>query len=382
MSISQRAGSCTVRLGRAPQQYPCAWKLIPMKVLSLIALVGASVMTCEPATAATFCVHDGSELQAALDAASVNNQDDFIKLSPGTFIPVASAFIFGSDDPHGLTIGGGFDTPANSPPCSVQLSGSQWSVLNGGGSKRLLDIFMASASAAPVFVKNLTLTSGISLATVGPVLVRGSPDWNGDIVVENVSVRGNLTTFYIAQLISSGRIFVRSSEFVGNTSDSAGGLMLALVSGRNGSGPNILFNNNSVAGNSVPSSSTQAGLSLNGSGSGDVRVANNIFWNNGGADLSLSTIGTVYLDNNDIGSLSVGSGVIVNETNTLHVDPKFVAAGDLRLATNSPLRDAGITAPIGGVGSTDVLGEMRVQFSAIDLGAHELQDRIFKDGFD
>ena len=354
-----------------------------MKSLSLIALIGASLMTCDPASAATFCVHNGSELQAALDTASANNQDDFIKLSPGTFTPVASGFIFSSPDPHGLTIGGGFDTPANSPPCSIQLNGSQWSVLDGGGSKRVLDIRMGSASAAPVFVKNVTLSNGISVATVGPVYVRGSVDWNGDVIIEDVSVRGNHSTFFVAQFASNGgRIFMRSSEFVGNTSDAANGEILALVSNRNGSGPNILFNNNSVAGNSVPSSSTQAGLSLDGSGSGDLRVANNILWNNGGTDLSLSPSGAVYLDSNDIGSIAAGGGVIVNETNTLHVDPQFVAAGDYRLAVNSPLRDAGLTAPIGGVGATDVLGEVRVQFSAIDVGAHEVQDRIFKDGFD
>jgi hypothetical protein len=334
------------------------------------------------ARAATFCVHDGVELQAALTASSTNNQDDSIRLAPGAYEPVADAFIFSSAEPHGLAILGGYDTPPNSSPCGVALQGAGWSGLIGGGTKRLLDISMSSTSAAPVTLRHLALTGGFSSTAKAPISVSGVPGWSGDVIVENISVHNNHVDLIVAQFITNGRIFVLSSEFFGNASDGPLGTIVRLVTHRTGSGPNILFNNNSVAGNSVPASSNRAGLSFSTDGPGEIRIANNILWNNGGADISMSSAGPVLLDNNDIGVRAVGSGVVVIENAAFNVDPQFAAIDDLRLLPNSPLRDAGLTAPVGGVGSTDVLGETRTVFSAIDVGAHEVQDLIFRHGFE
>lgn len=333
-------------------------------------------------SAATFCVHNGAELEAALATASTNNLDDNIKLTPGTYTPSNERFIFASNDLHGLAISGGYATAPGATPCSTFLGGAQWSVLDGAGSKRVLEIYTAGASAAPVFVHDLTLANGISISTEAPILIGGDNQWTGDVIVENVSVRGNHTSFAIAQIGTKGHLIVRSSEFVGNTSTEGGGIVLALLSNRPLSGASIMFNNNTVAGNSVPASSNRAGVTFSGNGPGDVRIANNIVWNNGGTDMSLTTSGTIYLDHNDIGSRSVGGGVIVDETGSYNVDPHFVSAGDGHLHSASPLRDAGVASPIGGVGSADVEGNARVVFGGVDLGAYEIQDRIFKDGFD
>ncbi len=333
-------------------------------------------------SAATFCVHNGAELEAALATASTNNLDDNIKLAPGTYTPSYERFIFASNDLHGLAISGGYATAPGAPPCSTFLGGAQWSVLDGAGSKRVLQIYNAGASAAPVFVHDLTLANGTSIDTNPPILILGTSEWAGDVTIENVSVRGNHTSLVIAQIGTNGHIIVRGSEFVGNTSTEGSGVVLALLSNRPLSGASIMFNNNTVAGNSVPASSARAGVLFNGSGPGDVRIANSIVWNNGGADISLTTSGTIYLDHNDIGSRSVGGGVIVNETGSYNVDPHFVSAGDRHLHSASPLRDAGVASPIGGVGSADVEGYARVVFGGVDVGAYEIQDRIFKDGFE
>jgi len=113
-----------------------------------------------------------------------------------------------------------------------------------------------------------------------------------------------------------------------------------------------------------------------------VHIANSIVWGNGGTDLSLTPSGAVILDHDDIGTRAVGGGVVVTDTSPYLVDPHFVALHDLRLRADSPLRDAGHTAPIGGSGGTDVDGEARVVFGIVDIGAHEVQDRIFDEGFD
>ena len=353
-----------------------------MKIFGVISLFVAFASTCNPTVAATFCVHDGIELQAALNTAASNGQDDFVKLAPGTYTPVAAVFNFNSADAHGLTLAGGYDTPPKSAPCSVQLNGAQWSVIEGGGSNQLLSIQMSATSAAPIYVHDLTLANGVSAGTESPVGVGGTTGWTGDLILEDISVRNNHSGLSIVQLIASGRIFVRSSEFVGNTCDDSGGVVLALASNWAGSGPGILFNNNSIARNSVPVTSIRAGLFVNSSGPGDIRMSNNILWNNGGKDVGFATSGQVFLSNNDIGTRFVGSGVVITEAAALQTDPIFLPGDDLRLANNSPMRDAGLMAPIGGAGATDVRGGARVELGAIDVGGHEFPDRIFTDGFD
>lgn len=352
----------------------------PTWILTYLSLLAACLSM--PAFGAQFCVHNSAELTTALATASTNGEDDNIKLAPGIYTPGSGGFQFHSSDLHGLAMGGGFDTPLGGVPCSLPLGGAQWSVLDGAGSNRLLDIALTGASAAPVFLHDLTLRNGNSIADSSPVGVTGAAEWNGNVVIENISVRDNHTAFSIAQVAANGLIFVRSSEFVGNTSTSPFGLVLGVVSNRSGSGTGVFFNNNTVAGNTVPASSDHAGVSFSGIGSGDVRVANSILWNNGGADIRLGVSGTVYLDHNDIGLRMVGSGVVVNDIVPYNVDPLFVSADDMRLMSTSPLRDAGVTPPIGGAGNTDVGGDPRVVFGGIDLGAYEIQDRIFKNGFE
>ncbi|MEO7325095.1 MAG: hypothetical protein ABIW82_09740 [Dokdonella sp.] len=348
-------------------------------VFTAIVLISAASV---PAIGAQFCVHTSAELTAALATASTNGEDDNIKLAPGIYTPGSGGFQFHSSDLHGLSMGGGFDTPLGGVPCSLPLGGAQWSVLDGAGSNRLLEVVVFGTSAAPVFLHDLTLRNGSSVAGDSPVLVTGSTEWNGNVVVDNISVRDNHTTFVVAALAANGTILVRSSEYVGNTSTAINGIVLSLISNRPGNGVSVIFNNNTVAGNSVPATSQRGGAAFSGTTPGEMHVANNILWNNGGVDISLITSAIVYLDHDDIGSRSLGGSVVVNETNSYQVDPQFVSPADARLASASPLRDAGIASPIGGAGSADVGGDPRVVFGGIDLGAREIQDSIFKDGFE
>ncbi len=346
--------------------------------ISAIFLVGGM----SNAFAASFCVSDSAGLQAAFDEASSNGEDDDIRLETGVYTPTGNSFVFSSADLHAVSIGGGYQSPDGLPACSVSLGGAQRTVLDGVGTKRLLDVNVSGASAAPVLVHDLTFYNAVSISSTAPITMGGSADWIGSLTLENISARGNHTDFLVAQVGASGGIFVRNSEFVANISDAASGVILGLNSGLAGSGTSILFNNNSVSGNAVPATSTRAGVAFSSSGPGDVRIANSIFWNNGGSDIQLATAGPVFLDHDDIGVRTVFGGVVVNETVPYHVDPGFVAVDDLRLAPASPLRDVGQTTAEGGTGSIDVRGNPRVAFGIIDIGAHEFPDEIFKDGFD
>jgi hypothetical protein len=84
---------------------------------------------------------------------------------------------------------------------------------------------------------------------------------------------------------------------------------------------------------------------------------------------------------------SLGTGQVRNETNLVNVDPLFVnpingangLSGDYRLANNSPVIDAGDTAPLD-AGETDLAGQPRIVAGLMacgtavrDLGAYEFQ---------
>jgi hypothetical protein len=52
------------------------------------------------------------------------------------------------------------------------------------------------------------------------------------------------------------------------------------------------------------------------------------------------------------------------------------------LSPSSTLVNSGDNSPLGGVGALDAAGNTRVVFDTVDVSAYELQDDIFKNGFD
>jgi hypothetical protein len=117
-----------------------------------------------------------------------------------------------------------------------------------------------------------------------------------------------------------------------------------------------------------------------------LKLSNNIFWGNnidtGVFDVNLSAGGPgqvgASLANNDI---EATTGTAVSATGTLHVHPAFVGNGDFHLAASSPLIDAGINDPAGGLAPLDLDGAPRVDGTMVDLGAYE-SSYIFSSGFD
>lgn len=108
---------------------------------------------------------------------------------------------------------------------------------------------------------------------------------------------------------------------------------------------------------------------------------------NPGIGIDLVPNATITLFNslafsNNANLVVFGTAVLGN--NLIGVDPLFVDAanGNYRLQSNSPARDAGTASPPGGLGLFDLDGKPRTFGSAPDIGAYEIGDRIFKNGFD
>ncbi|MGN6520176.1 MAG: choice-of-anchor Q domain-containing protein [Dokdonella sp.] len=66
---------------------------------------------------------------------------------------------------------------------------------------------------------------------------------------------------------------------------------------------------------------------------------------------------------------------------TVEADPAFIGAGDYRLRADSPARDAGNSVFATDI-AVDLDGAVRILGPAIDIGAWEVGDAIFADGFD
>jgi hypothetical protein len=339
-----------------------------MKSTLQIAVATAIALTfAARADAAEFCVKDAQGLKVALTLAQSNGEDDVIQLQAGTYTPAAASFVYQSDEAHSLTIAGGYFTLPEQASCAFQLSGAGFTMIEGGGIKAPLYVD-ATAAESSIAVSNLTVRNAVSVNSVPPLHLVGA----GAVTLENVVVRDNQVEAYAAQIGSSNsQVKVRNCAFVGNSA-TAPIVRAILVSANAGVTPAVTFNNNTVAAN----------VGMAGAlfvGSGDMMIANNVFWNNGDTDLLSDGSGSNTLSNTDYGSLS---GNWINDMNALHVDPHFLASADFRLRADSLLRDAGDNSAPGGIGDWDAGGGARVVFGTVDIGAYEVSDSIFQDGFE
>jgi hypothetical protein len=334
-----------------------------MKFAVQLSIAAALVLSAtSQADAAIFCVKDALALKVALTNAQANGEDDLIQIQTGTFAPSAASFAYQSAEANSLTIIGGFYTD-----CAFEFIGADFTKIDGGGSKAPLSID-ATAAEASVVIENLTLQNGVSVNSAAPLHVASA----GSVGIENVIVRANQADGSAADVSSSnGSVQIRNSVFVDNTA--IGEVASAVgVTSNAGLDPAVVFNNNTIANNVGMVGALFAG-------SGNASISNNVFWASGGTDLVSIGSGLRDLTNNDY---ATRSGNTNTDINAMHVDPGFVAPGDFRLLANSPLRDAGDNGVVGGIGAWDASGHARVISGIVDIGAYEVADIIFQDGFE
>jgi hypothetical protein len=340
-------------------------------------------VTAGSAAAAEFCAATSTMIREALVVAASNGESDTIRIVIGTYAPTtgAIAFSYSSEEARAIAIEGGYTFG-----CGLRVDNASLTVLGGAGVRQVLR-FHSQGSGA-VSVRNLTIEDGESAAR-GAGLSIGGPNgpffvgFTGSATVERVVFLGNRSDAEAGALAIAtrgGNVTVRNNLVAFNQ---CSGNHCSLRIENLASEPiNVLFGGNTVTLNTctlgAPSCDSGGARFL---GLQDAVLYDNLFAFHGGEDLSLETPAVeaeLYYNN-----IEVLVGNPDTEVGTLDVDnPEFIdaLAEDFRLQSTSPVRNMGNAPyPLPGV---DLDGHPRIVESAPDLGAYEIQDVLFADGFD
>jgi hypothetical protein len=336
-------------------------------------VLAAGLVANVPASAATFCVNSEATAQAALSAATTNDETDTIRFRSGV-IELTSGLDFttasAAADDLALTLAGGYNSGC------TERTGT--TALDGNGNVRLLELRIFGPQL--IVIDRLTFVDGYD-ANNGANLYVGLFDQGG-----GASLRIDNSAFLLGHADISaaafditgwGTVRFRNNVVTGNSADSTA------------AGRITITGDTYVVGNTITSNSTTDGedwaLYMNPvSATSTLWLSNNILWGNDTfGDIYLIGLGTINLVDNNIGVRT--NPMLGVNTGNLSVDPQFASCGFFcigrPLKRSSPLVDAGVNAPQGGRPTTDFDGNARLVGPNVDIGALEL-DALFADGFD
>ena len=378
-----------IRIEPWPQQAPLtraakASRALPgpasMKIALLLfaALVAALPPVGAAATTHVACVDSTTALADALSAlsSSTGNTDaDEIRVQAGTYIAPAGGFIASVTNHHNLTIRGGYLDAA----CTVQAADAELTVLDGNHAAGVMTINTIAIPDSDIEVSGLTFQNGsgsnASGSNAGGLKIGDpNPISGGRILVErnifrNNSSAGNGFSQAVGGLLAATdgiSLIVRGNLFANNSSPNEAAASFY-------SNNEIDVSNNTFVGNHSTDALLQTRFALDFFTVSGLMLSNNIFWGNaagaGEFDINLSGQFThATLVNNDI---ETATGTAKSATGTLQVDPQFSGNADFRLSASSPLIDAGVDTPPGGLGNLDLDGSPRIDAATVDLGAYE-----------
>ena len=341
-----------------------------------VALIAAAAV---PAAAATFCATDSAGLQSALTTAAGNGEDDTIHVAAGTFVPpTVQGFSYAGSDPHALIVDGGYVAFLGNP-CGLHFEGAYFTIIDGNADGQLFNFL----GPGDLSLARLTFRNGVNATNNSPIGI-GTGAYTGAVTLDRIVVSGNVTAVPAIFVGTAGPVTVRNSVFVDNeiTPGYANPPAVQFESyNSNGSSGGLVFNGNTVSSNIslIAGGNARAVLAVM---DGPLNLANNIFWGNTNIDVVVDAEGVVSSNVgwNDFG-VAQFFGLSDDGGNYHNIDPRFVGGGDYRLTPASPLQNGGGNLAIGGVGSYDAAGKTRI-VGQIDLGAYEVQDGIFKNGFE
>lgn len=332
------------------------------------------------ARAAVVCVNNAADLQTNLTTAGSNGQSNTIKIVAGTYLQSSgNGFSYSQTGNFNLTIEGGFDGT-----CSMQTPKAVLTKLDGQSQLPVMVISNAAGTTGNVTIRYLTFQNGrvLNAYPAGLSVSPFSSGWSGDLRVENCLFRDNLasnpTNAYVVYAGSnSGNVYFLDNAIVDNIVSPGFGAVL--IYGGGTTLPYSAFaNNNTFANNTTTDSHTAAGLVL--SGSAAFSLANNIVWDGSLSDMNNFSTNAVFL-NNDIDSF--GQTPLTGSTGNINLDPLFIDYFNNRHVQDaSPTHNSGDPSPPGTVRSIDLDGNPRTINGLIDMGAYELQDVIFANGFE
>lgn len=313
--------------------------------------------------AATFCVDNSTALAAALTTAQSNSEDDTIDIVVGTYLLSSELHYMAADaETHTLNVIGG-----HAPGCPGPPATSGTTVLDGQNLVRQLTI----AAKGPVGLGYITFVHGNPAQYAGGALsLSNTSSMSAMYVFDNVFVANkavnNLgSAIYVS---SPGDVHLWSNVLYANS----GQFAVAYLS-NNG---NTYINGNSIVGNQGING-TVGGVDL--AGTGHYWLANNILWNNEGYDV-FDQSGSVDYAYNDIGV--VGNYPPLSTSHEMSVDPQFAGFFGVSLGPDSPLINAGLDNPPGGVGGCcDANHGPRLVGEHVDIGALE-SDVLFRNGYE
>lgn len=363
------------------------WKGNLMRSVFLTVLLAmAACVAARPAAAAIYCITDEAELRAALAAvsSSFDSASNELRLTQGTFFNGFFVFETQISGPTGdFAMSGGWTTLGETP-CGVQEVDARLTVLDAQGASAGLQIRRNSVSGENqplISVSNLTIRNGSAAnAPVGLYVANSF----GSIVVDNVILHGHRAT--ASQFISGVAIALDSSSrdiqlrnsllydnqgvFVGGSFPLADVLFTSLSLNTN---RNWYVTNNTI----VQDPGNASGV-LRMQSDGNFWVINNVV--RGGVSYTSSITGAGaatdpqvrQLFNNFSEAPSFDRAVLVtdlfNGTAAPRLDP-----GTFTPTDGSPLFDAALGSPPGGLPNLDVYGNPRVFNGLLDIGAVEAQ---------
>jgi len=329
--------------------------------------------------AATFCVRSSAQFKSALGSSFGNGEDNTIYVKSG-YYPLNTdlgdgLFLDSFANIHALTMIGSIDDISVCPPKNTvpDLAGTG-TTLDGEHAVRPLEFY----TSGHVEIRGFTIVGGLANGVGGGLQVKGF-----DVLIQYNRFIGNHASGSGASGeggevngFADTTIRFIDNLLAANHGNFVGGAELYGMNGGEVSG-------NTITGNITDTVTQPGGLRLDGGGSANFTITNNIVWNNhatGGTDLGVFTAQSRAA--NDLyfpltpGSTSAGF------TSDVSVDPQFESCGlclSFELADSSPLIDAGIYQNY----PTDLAGKPRVIGPHIDIGAFEniAEDFIFANGF-
>jgi hypothetical protein len=333
----------------------------------------------------THCVHNASELQTALAAASApaNTDEHAVHVRVGTYFAPSGGFEFVQNTNHRLDLEGGYFGLNGGSGCDLQIQSAAATIFDGCGDQMIFIVISNGATSGNITFRYLTFQNAGGDAEAFRVIMYSNAS---TLRVENSLFIHNITTDSTLDILNvQGLTYFLDNAIVANTVQAGIGQNAVRI--ESGPSPSVTayINNNTIAGNTdSDGSGLTPSLAIVGGATFD--FANNIVWNSDFCDMTASSesgdpLPAVNFDDNDIDSACVA--VPPPGTGTLDIEPAFVDAanGNFRLRPNSPVRDAGDDSPPGTTRNVDLDGLPRV-VGRVDMGAYEVPDHIFGDGFE